>query len=232
VGGQVDLLSRLAVAIASTPSSEPLSVRLCHACRDLAEADGAAITVAYTSPDRVTLCATDAVASRLEDLQDIIGEGPGRTAAVTGQIEVCPIPNPDPGPWAQFSKAAEGIVRNATIHAVPMVPGDAIFGVLTLYRSRPPPAQLGLDAPALLKLAAAAGAALVRDPASVDDELVGGPWSSRSQIHQATGMVVAQLGVGVEDALAVLRAHAYAGDTTLAVIAASVVDRTLRFTNR
>ena len=42
-----------------------------------------------------------------------------------------------------------------------------------------------------------------------------GAWSSRAGIHQATGMVIAQLGISPDDALAVLRAHAYAEDIPL-----------------
>jgi hypothetical protein len=44
-------------------------------------------------------------------------------------------------------------------------------------------------------------------------------------------MVVAQVGLNADDALAVLKAHAYAGETTLADIAEQVVDRTIHFFN-
>ncbi|MEU0094833.1 ANTAR domain-containing protein [Kribbella sp. NPDC006257] len=52
-------------------------------------------------------------------------------------------------------------------------------------------------------------------------------WSARAEVHQATGMVVAQLHMPANDALAILRAHAY--DTTLAEIAHQVVIRQLDF---
>jgi hypothetical protein len=39
------------------------------------------------------------------------------------------------------------------------------------------------------------------------------------------------MGLGAEDALALLRAHAFARDTTLDVIAAEVVERRLDFTH-
>jgi hypothetical protein len=44
-------------------------------------------------------------------------------------------------------------------------------------------------------------------------------------------MVVAQLGVGVDDALALLRAHAYAHERKLTDIAKDVVDRRLDFSH-
>lgn len=223
------LLVRLASAIAEGPAGETLSSRLCHACCRLAGADGAAMTVSYTSADRVTLCATDEVAARLEDLQDVVGEGPGRTASHTGQIEVCALTETAQERWSLFAEAARDLVDTVGIHAVPMRPGEGVFGVLTFYQTRH--RGLLLDEESLLRLAAACGGAVIRDPDALTDELSNGPWSSRALIHQATGMVTAQLDLATEDALAVLRAHAYAGDTTLAAIAAEVVRRRLRFTN-
>jgi len=94
---RVDLLVRLATAIATAPVTETLSARLCHACRDLAGSDAAAITVSYTSASRVTLCATDELSGRLEDLQDVVGEGPGRAASESGHMEVVRSAGRSPG---------------------------------------------------------------------------------------------------------------------------------------
>jgi hypothetical protein len=49
-----------------------------------------------------------------------------------------------------------------------------------------------------------------------------------AQVYQATGMVSAQRGVGLEDALALLRAYAFAHDRALHEVASEVVDRRLR----
>ena len=48
-------------------------------------------------------------------------------------------------------------------------------------------------------------------------------------VHQATGMVAAQLDVGVGEALSRLRAQAFADDRLLVDIADDVVQRRLRF---
>jgi hypothetical protein len=48
-------------------------------------------------------------------------------------------------------------------------------------------------------------------------------------VHQASGMIAAQLDVNVADALVRLRAHAFANDRPLAEVAADVVARRLRF---
>lgn len=224
-----DLLVRLARALATAPATDTLSARLCEACRDLTGADGAAITVSYTSGDRVTLWATDPLTTSLEDLQDIVGEGPARAASESGRIETCPIGTAGRGRWPLFDEGARRLVPTAYLRAVPMRPGSRVLGVLTLCQTDPDVPALSLDDHSLLTLAAATGAALIRDPDALDDELSRGPWTSRAQIHQATGMVVAQLHVGPEDALAVLRAHAYAGGTTLDEITERVIDRSLTF---
>ncbi|MFF4804048.1 ANTAR domain-containing protein [Streptomyces sp. NPDC001351] len=51
----------------------------------------------------------------------------------------------------------------------------------------------------------------------------------RAEIDQASGMVMVQLGVGIEEAFVRLRAYAYAHGRRLADVAADVVARQLRF---
>lgn len=223
-----DLLARLTRAVAqAAPGS--LSQRLCTAYRDLAGATGAAITVRYGTPERVTLAVTDQAAGRLEDLQDVVGEGPGHAAWRTGQIEIGTLPVRSTSRWSLFDAAAEDVVDSASIHAVPMRPSRETFGVATLYQVPRADQPLRLDRAELQFLANALGAALLRDATALEEEHAAGPWASRAQIHQATGMVVAQLHVSPEDALALLRAHAYAHQASLSHIAASVVERRLTF---
>ena len=49
------------------------------------------------------------------------------------------------------------------------------------------------------------------------------------QVHQATGMVQVQLGVTIEEAFLMLRAHAFAAGRPVAGVARDVVERRLRF---
>jgi AmiR/NasT family two-component response regulator len=55
-------------------------------------------------------------------------------------------------------------------------------------------------------------------------------WGNRAEIHQATGMVVPSSGSARADALARLRAHAFAEQRLLGEVARDVVARRLRFT--
>ena len=48
-------------------------------------------------------------------------------------------------------------------------------------------------------------------------------------VHQASGMVAAQLGASIAEGLIRLRAYAFANDRTLTEVAEAVVARRLRF---
>jgi hypothetical protein len=222
------VLAVLARAIASRSRQLSLPFRLCDGCSEILDTDGGAITLSYTGAERVTLCATDEAAARLEDLQDVLGQGPGRDAYVSGEAVIAHLDGSDPNSrWMMLEDAARAALGfSASVYALPIRPESDVLGVLTLYQARRRPLAHGLTT--ALFLADALGAALLRDPGS-QTEMTPGPWAARAQIHQATGFVVAQLKVSPEDALALLRAHAYAHDTSLAAIAAEVVDRRLDF---
>jgi hypothetical protein len=225
---RVGLLAEWARAVASTEGQLSLPMRLCRACAEILDTDGGAITLAYTRPARVTLCATDSNAARLEDLQDVLGQGPGPEAYNSGETVIVTLDVDSPSnPWLMLSDAAGASLGfSATVYALPIRPETAVLGVLTLYQQRVRP--LARDVSAAQFLADALGAALLRDPDS-RTELARGPWASRALVHQATGMVIAQLRVGPEDALALLRAHAFADDSPLEQIALDVTEGRLDF---
>ena len=52
----------------------------------------------------------------------------------------------------------------------------------------------------------------------------------RAEVYQATGMIIAQLAISPDAALATLRAHAFVHDRPIDAVARDVVARTLRFT--
>lgn len=122
-----------------------------------------------------------------------------------------------------------------TVLAVPIRPDDEVVGVLTFY-AQPRPAEAprhpraGLVvAPEVAQfLADAVGVALLHDAQWHVNENAG-PWASRSQVHQATGMVIAQLHVPSDDALALLRAHAFAQGISLLEVCAAVLRREVDF---
>jgi hypothetical protein len=227
---RTDVLADLARQLARQAPDLPLAVRLCNAANDLLGVDGSAITVAYTTPDRVTVCSTDERAARLEDLQDVLGQGPGSLAYTSGHAVHATLDDSSDPRWPQFSAAVRHQVGAIEIDAFPMRLDHEVLGVLTCHRDTEHPLLLALDRAQFL--ANAVGVALLRDADSRspwEDQGSKGSWSSRAAIHQATGMVVAQLHVTPDDALVLLRAHAFAQESDLHSIAQAVLDRDLDF---
>ncbi len=220
------LLAQLARLVARRPVERPLALRLAEAAQLMLGADGASITVESATPNRLTLAITDPIALRLEELQDVLGEGPSWDAYATGSPQTTDLSEALDVRWPQFGPAAREAVGPRTVHGLPMRPDDQVLGALAVHLLAPGALRGGL--PAALFLADTVGAALLMDPAGHGSQAAdAGPWSGRSHIHQATGMVIAQLRVPAADALAILRAHAYAANTTLDDIAGQVLNRSL-----
>src|SRR5215471_13732661 len=73
------VLGRLARLVAVTDRRKPVVVRLCEAARIQVGARGSSISInSDDSTKRMTLAATDDIAAQLEELQDVLGEGPCR----------------------------------------------------------------------------------------------------------------------------------------------------------
>lgn len=219
-----DVLAQLALKIARTPTEEPLASRACRACQELLHADGVALTIGYSTDSRVTVCTTDDVAARLEDLQEVLGEGPGPEAAATGHLARGLLPADRPDRWPMLSEAVRSQLHTVHVLALPLAVGTDPIGVLTLHRQAPFSVQ---EEEIAQFLADAIGAAILRDSDGRSDA-PSEPWLTRSRVHMATGMVVAQLGVAPGDALALIRAYAFAHDQNLNRVAEEIVERRVR----
>jgi len=224
-----DLLARLAHGLAlGAADGLPLPDRLCRAAASTLGCDGGAITIAYTQVERVTLCTTDATARLLEETQDVVGLGPGPDAFTTGayaRFDLLDVDGPDPR-WPLLESDSLTALAPLVVHALPMGEGDdRVIGVLTLHQHGVD-REIDLEAGLIVSRVVAAG--LLADGPSMQ-EAGQGPWSERAEVHQATGMVVAQLGVPETDALALLRAYAYSHDQSVSVTAHAVIARILAF---
>jgi hypothetical protein len=222
------LLSRLARLVAVGGAERPLVPRLCLACERLLDADGVALTIDYTSAHRVTACSTNEVSTRLEDLQDVLGEGPARLAYESGRAVTTRLTAEVDPRWPGFAGAAVRVVgTEVSLFALPVRTATETIGVLSMYKL--PPGALSETLEAVQVIADAVGVALLRESADGTWPDETGSWASRARIHQATGMVIAQLGVDAADALGLLKARAYLQDITLDDVASLVVTRTLDF---
>lgn len=216
------ILAQLARTVADGANEASLPLKLCRASTSILDVDGGAITLAYTAPERLTVCVTDATADRLEDLQEVLGEGPGPDAYRSGLAVMDALSPGHPDRWPVLARAVRAAVGPVTIHAFPMCPGSYVLGVLTVYQSSARPLAHPKDAAQLL--ANAVGTAILGDQTTCET-VASRPWSSRDRINQATGMIVAQMAISPSDALSLLRAHAFATENSLDQVARDVVER-------
>jgi hypothetical protein len=119
------------------------------------------------------------------------------------------------------------------IFALPLQVGAIRVGVLSLYRARPGPLPVGELADVLV-FADVALHLLLDSASGISDSpaykpLLAGLSDRRAVVYQATGMISVQLGVSLDEALARLRAHAFAASAVLGDVADDVVSRRLRF---
>jgi hypothetical protein len=226
--GQDTLVTRLAQAVRAFGEEHALTWRACHAINDLLGADGASITIDNSSVTRVTLCATDETAGLLENLQDVLEEGPCRDAFASGRSNQTLLDQEAAERWPHFAPAAEKVIGpDGVLWSIPMRAGSSVIGAISLYRLAPGP--LAVPASDAQVLADAVARMLVRDPLAFEafSRPGEGGWSARSLVQQAAGVVAGQLQISIGDALAILRSYAFTTESQLRDVARSVVNRTL-----
>jgi hypothetical protein len=236
VAVQSDRESRIWRQIAQSSAGSPVNVaHVCEAAVTGVGVDGAAVVVVTGPTVRDTVHATNRVAGELEEWQLTFGQGPCVDAyASGGPVMIANLDSPDHSKtWPVFTPAALGSGARA-VFALPIQIGAIRLGVLDLYRTRPGP----LDATGLadaLAFADAAGALLLDAAAGIQPDTEDMAWqlddptAHHAQVHQATGMILVQLGVTAEAAFARLRAHAFAHERRLGDVARDVISRRLRF---
>jgi hypothetical protein len=208
--------------------------RVCVVCAEVLGVGGAAIVFMPDGAPPGALGVSDLVAAALEEAQFTLGEGPG-VAAVRDRR---PVHEPDLGAasatsWPAFADRALQLHVQA-VFALPLQVGAALLGSLTLHRRDP-----GLlsdeqyaDALAIAELVSYVILAMQAHapPGRLADEL---EWYEgkglRARVHQASGVISAQLDIGVADALVRLRAYAYAQERSVDEVAVEVMAGTLRF---
>lgn len=179
------------------------------------------------------VCATNPVGEELTELQSTLGEGPCVDAlAWPAPVLVADLASERFGArWPIFTPVAVRLGVRA-LFALPVLAGAIQGGVLEVFRDWPgllSPDELAdslvyADAALLLMLGTREGIATEWPELAASGFDV-----RRAEVHQAAGMVSIQLGIGVEEALVRLRAHAYVTDRRLVEVAWDVVRRHLRF---
>ena len=220
------------VAVALSVDAElPVLERLLVVAVELLSVTAAGIVIIGDGQHRGAVAVSDARFAPIDDLQFSLGEGPGIDAA--GGLR--PILEPDlamsSALWPAFAPAALGIGTQAAF-SFPLRIGAINVGVLTLYRDTTgdlddanlaDAVTLGTIATHLL-LELEAGSEPGTFPDRLSDVI-----DHRAHVHQATGMVAAQIDADMGSALSRLRAFAWSHDRSIGDVAGDVVAKRLRF---
>lgn len=214
-----------------------IPARLCELCTELLPVSGASLSLMVQTTARRILSSSDEVSRQLAELQYTLGDGPCMQAYSTGApVFAADLSNgADSRRWPVFALRALEAGAKA-VYSFPLAIGAIAAGTMDLYRNSPgslspqevSAALLIADTATLevLRLYAGRGETGEREGAEAN-------WPAaeldHDEVHQATGMVMTQLGVGAEEALLVLRARAFTLGMTLNALAYEVVTRRVRF---
>jgi hypothetical protein len=204
---------------------------VCGVCVDALPVDGGAFTVMTSDAGRDVLCASDRLIAEIQQVQFSVGEGPALDAFRTARPVLLPdVAAVESTRWPMFTRAVAGLEIGA-MFTFPIGLGAITLGVFELYRRR-----AGRLAPDDLSVVLAvtdlAGSALLALRARQLDGAEDGAWldgaGSDRRVHQATGMLITQLGVGAEQAFARLRGYAFSNDLLIAAVAEQIVSGDLQ----
>ena len=213
-------------------TTELTTKRLCEACAEVVEMSGAGIMLMAGDVPQGSLCTTGAVSALIEESQFALGEGPCVDAYRSDRPVLEPdLANPATPRWLAFT----GPVLDAGVRAIfgfPLNLGGVRLGALNLYRDTAGALTDEQHADALGMAEIATRAVLVMQSnaplGQVATELSSGA-DFEYVVHQASGMVAAQLDVSVGQALIRLRGYAFGNARSLREVAEDIVARRLRF---
>ena len=229
------LRDALGDAVTGAPTPLAAADRLCQACVELLDVDGASISFIDGSTTQGTFGSSGELSRILDELQFTYGEGPCLEAVAERKPVLVPDLN-DSGErrWPALAQAMLGHGIHA-VFALPVTVASTPLGALDLFRHRSGP----LDGEAITAGVWAAGLAALPllDLMTADTDWQKaadgqGCWEQlasleRVEVYQATGMIVAALEVTPADALVRLRAHAISRSLTASQVAYRILDRRL-----
>jgi len=216
----------------TTAGAGELARRLCRFAVDEMALSGCAIVLMSAAESANMLAGAGRHAPIVTGLQMELGEGPCLHAHASGIPVLLPDLAAEPADrWPAFAAAALAVGVHAEF-SLPLIVGPGGIGTFDLCRDRPGMLSDEQLADALV------AADIARDAVLYQPYATGGPGlaglldtagTDRIVIHQATGMIAAQLDDTVVNALARLRATAFASGRSMYDISQDVVERRVRF---
>jgi ANTAR domain-containing protein/GAF domain-containing protein len=191
---------------------------------------GAAVSTVGALLGSETISATNQLAAKVDELQFDLGEGPCWDALSSNQPVLEPELRTRPRrTWPAFTPAIER-EDVASLFAFPLVLGTLRIGAVDLYSSDPVDLNPTQTEQAVV-MAAMVGRQVLRralEESGVEYANEGNA-HSRRVVHQATGMVLAQLELPADDARLVIQGHAFATNRSMMDVANDIVNRKLSF---
>ena len=229
-----ELAERFSARFVDTPGDDPPSLNLiCRVCCDLLPVSAASIVLMGKMGIEGATGASDAVATAIQNQEFTLGEGPAQDAHRQGRPILVTDLRDGSGDWPRFVAAVARLHVRA-LYAIPLRAGMGPLGVLVLCRPDPQPLvghELN-DALHVANLVSRLVLGLQAEATSEGVAWVPDATDSRAVVHQATGMIAAQLNVEVTEALVRLRAKAFATDRAIDRVAREVVAGQRRFEER
>ncbi len=201
--------------------------RVCRVAERELPASGVGVCLLTEDGEPITAAASGC-GIVLEELQRSLGEGPGLSAFTSRRLVLVPdLGRTGPTRWPGFAPAAHshGVLA---VFAFPLQAGAARVGSLDVFRGAVgalPERTLALAL--LFAELALEGLLDVGSTPAGAAELFGDDLGVRYEVYQAQGMVMVQLHVGAEEAMARLRGHAFAQGQPLTDVAHDVISRRL-----
>jgi hypothetical protein len=202
-------------------------VRVCGATREALRLAGSAVTLMSRDGLQAVAAASDERARAVAALEFDLGEGPSHEAFAHGRpVLASDLSGTIAVSWPGFSTAA-GEKGVGAAYALPLQVGASRLGVLSMYAGHARVLD-SLERNRATTFAAITTDLLLADIAPRDDGVVSDDLASildqRTEVFQAQGMVMVALGIDLAEALARMRAHAFATSRDLDGMALDIVE--------
>ena len=199
--------------------------------------DVTAVALTLSGPDeQLLLASSDSLASQLAKLEITMGEGPGADASCSGgPVLVADLrARKAITRWPGYTAEAGNTPVRAQF-AFPLQIGVIHLGVLSLSRDQPGSlSDEDLESASVFADAATVLLLHMQDTSAEVGDLpveVGRSFVATAELHQATGMVSVQAGVGMTEALLLLHGRAFSSARTSLEVARDVLAGKINFRN-
>jgi hypothetical protein len=219
----------LAALIGGSEDESPSLTTVCRSATRLLRMSGSSV-VLMGEDTFPSVASAYGVSVTVQDLEFTLGEGPASDAYNEGKPVLADDMALFSSRWPQFTRAVtEAGIQS--LYALPLQLGAIKLGVLVLYRDRLGVLEGEELAAALLVADLVTNQVLDMQAGAMSESLAWGLEVDdyRAVVHQATGMISAQLDCAMGEALVRLRGRAFASERDIDLIAAEVVTGELRF---